>query len=194
VRFVYDNLITLMWLAFLVYWQIMWQITARGAKNTARLEPASSRALRAVLFAVAIVLFSWHTMPVRWLRIHLWPQSYTLYNVAIAMTAAGIAFAVWARVHLGTNWSRSVTVKQNHELITTGPYRLVRHPIYTGLLFGLLGAVAAEGQVQALIALALISWALWRKLRLEEAWMREQFGESYTDYSRRTATLVPFLL
>ncbi len=192
-RLLYDNLISLLWVAFLVYWQIMWQ-RIRGARSTERLEPASSRVLRAALFLVAIVLFSWHTIPVRWLRIGLWPQSYTVYNIGIAMTAAGIAFAVWARVHLGVNWSRSVTLRQNHELITSGPYRLVRHPIYTGLLFGLAGTVLAEGQPRALIALALIAWALWRKLRLEETWMCEQFGESYADYSRRTAALVPGIL
>lgn len=186
----YVNLITLLWVAFFVYWQIM----AARAKATARLEPASSRVLRVVLFGLAIVLFCWHTIPVSWLRIQLWPQSYALYNVGIAMTAAGIAFAVWARVHLAGNWSRSVTVKENHELITSGPYRLVRHPIYTGLLFGLAGAVVAEGQVRSLIALALIAWVLWRKLSLEEAWMREQFGDTYAEYSRRTAALVPGIL
>ena len=192
-RFVYDNLITLLWIAFLVYWQLMWQVMGR-TKSIERLEPASSRLLRALLFAVAIVLFSWHSVPGRWLHIQLWPQSYTLYNFGIVMTAAGIAFAVWARIHLGANWSRSVTVKQNHELITTGPYGLVRHPIYTGLLFGLGGAVVAVGQVRAILALALISWALWRKLRLEETWMREQFGAIYEGYSRRTRALVPFVL
>jgi len=189
-RLLYNNLITLLWIAFFVYWQIM----AARTKTTQRLEPASSRILRVVLFAAAIVLFSWHTVPVRWLRIQLWPQSYALYNAAIAMTVAGIAFAVWARVHLGANWSRSVTVKRDHQLITSGPYRLVRHPIYTGLLFGLLGAVVAEGQVRSLIALALIAWVLWRKLRLEEAWMREEFGDTYAEYSRRTAALVPGIL
>ena len=189
-RIIYDNLITLLWVAFLVYWQIM----AARAKTTARLEPAGSRVLRVVLFAVALVLYSWHTIPVAWLRIQLWPGSYALYNVGIAVTAAGIAFAVWARVHLGTNWSRSVTLKKDHELITTGPYHLVRHPIYTGILFGLMGATIAEGQVRSVIALALIAWSLWRKLSLEEKWMREEFGETYAEYSRHTAALVPGIL
>jgi protein-S-isoprenylcysteine O-methyltransferase Ste14 len=186
----YYNLITLMWVAFLVYWQLM----ARGTKTTQRLEPSSSRILRTVLFLAAILLFLWHSIPVRWLHIRVLPLGYTCYNIGIVLTAAGIAFAVWARVHLGANWSRSVTVKQDHELITTGPYRLVRHPIYTGILLGFLGSTVALGQVRGVIALALVSWALWRKLQLEEAWMREQFGDSYATYSRRTAALVPGLL
>lgn len=189
-RFVYDNLITLLWLGFLIYWQIV----ARGAKATERLEPAASRALRVVLFAAAIVLFSWDRIPVPWLHILLWPQSYTLYNIGIAMTAAGIAFAVWARVHLAGNWSRSVTVKQGHELITSGPYRFVRHPIYTGLIFGFVGAALAEAQVRGVIAFALLLCALWSKLRLEEQWMREHFGNTYAEYSKRTAALVPGIL
>lgn len=190
VYLVYINLITLLWVAFLIYWQIM----ARGAKTTQRLEPLSSRALRVVLFAAAIALFSWPHIPVRWLHIRYLPMSYTCYNIGIALTVAGIAFAVWARVHLGRNWSRSVTVKQDHELITSGPYRFVRHPIYTGLIIGFIGVVVAIGEVRAVIGFAMIFFALWLKLRMEEAWMREQFGDSYTDYSRRTAALLPGIL
>ncbi|HTV81107.1 MAG TPA: isoprenylcysteine carboxylmethyltransferase family protein [Acidobacteriaceae bacterium] len=189
-RLLYDNPITLMWLAFLLYWRIM----ARGARTTQRMEPAGSRILRMILFLGAIVLFLWHSIPVRWLHVRVLPLGYACYNIGIVLTAAGIALAVWARVHLGANWSRSVTVKQDHELITTGPYRLVRHPIYTGILLGILGSAVAPGQVRGLIAIALISWALWRKLRLEESWMREQFGDSYANYSRHTAALVPGLL
>lgn len=190
VYLVYANLITLLWVGFLLYWQIM----ARGVKTTQRLEPAGSRALRVALFAVALTLFWWNRVPVGWLHIRFLPSSYTCYNIGIALTAAGIAFAVWARVHLGANWSRSVTVKQDHELITSGPYRWVRHPIYTGLIVGLSGAVVAIGEVRGLVAFALIVVALLRKLRMEEAWMREQFGEGYAEYSKRTAALVPGIL
>jgi len=105
----------------------------------------------------------------------------------------GLGFAVWAREHLGTNWSRSVTIKQGHELITTGPYAVVRHPIYTGILAGFLGTAIALSQMRGFIAFVLIFFALWLKLRMEEQWMRSQFGETYTTYSRHTAALVPYL-
>src|SRR5208282_2982414 len=110
------------------------------------------------------------------------------------ITVAGLLFAVWARVHLGRNWSRSVTIKQDHELIATGPYAVVRHPIYTGILAGFLGMAIAISQVRGFIVLVLILLALWIKLRMEEQWMRSQFGETYATYARRTAALVPYLL
>ena len=111
-----------------------------------------------------------------------------------AVTVAGFLFAVWAREHLGRNWSRSVTIKQGHELITTGPYAVVRHPIYTGILTGFLGMAIAVSEVRGFIAFAIMFLALWAKFRMEEKWMRSQFGETYAAYSRKTAALVPYLL
>ena len=106
----------------------------------------------------------------------------------------GLLFAVWARVYLGGNWSSEVTIKQDHELITTGPYALVRHPIYTGILGGMLGTAIALSEVRGFIAFALIFLMFWFKLRMEEQWMRSQFGETYANYARKTAALVPYLL
>jgi protein-S-isoprenylcysteine O-methyltransferase Ste14 len=110
------------------------------------------------------------------------------------VTIAGLLFAIWAREHLGRNWSHSVTIKQGHELITTGPYTVVRHPIYTGILTGFLGMAIAISQVRGFIAFVLVCLALWIKLRIEEQWMGSQFGEAYATYAHQTAALVPYLL
>ena len=111
-----------------------------------------------------------------------------------AVTVAGLLFAVWAREHLGRNWSRSVTIKQDHELITTGPYAVVRHPIYTGILAGFLGMAIAISQVRGFLVFVLIFLAFCIKFRMEEQWMRSQFGDAYATYARHTAALVPYLL
>jgi len=87
-----------------------------------------------------------------------------------------------------------VTIKEGHELVTSGPYALVRHPIYTGLLLALLGSTLALGDLRAVLAFALAAGALWHKLRIEERWMRQQFGDAYQAYSRRVAALIPFVL
>jgi len=87
--------------------------------------------------------------------------------------------------------SQAVTLKEGHELITSGPYALVRHPIYMGLLLTVLGCAIARGEWRGLVAFAIVFGELWHKLSLEEKWMREQFGESYTAYSQRVSTLVP---
>ena len=110
------------------------------------------------------------------------------------LTLGGLLFTVWARVHLGRNWSGIITVKQGHELITSGPYRVVRHPIYSGLLLAFMGSALARAKWQGVLAVVLVVWALWRKLRIEERWMRKEFGSRYQEYARCVAALVPFFL
>lgn len=187
---VYDYLFTVMWAAFLVYWQVM----ASGVKATQRLEPVGSRITRVILFCVALVLLWSHSIPVPWLYWHFMPMGFWPFWVGAAITAAGLLFAVWARITLGRNWSRSVTIKEDHELIVRGPYALARHPIYTGILTGFVGSAIAMTEVRGVVALILIGISFWAKLRLEERWMREQFGRSYEAYSKRVAALVPFVL
>lgn len=178
-----------LWVAFLLYWQLM----SLNVKTTKRLEPVSSRMLRVAMFLIAIVLLSWSSIPVAWLHLPIVPNGMWRFYAGLGMTAGGLLFAIWARVHLGKNWSRSVTVKQDHELITSGPYGLVRHPIYTGLLTAFVGTAIAIGEVRALIAIVIVFIALWIKLRLEEQWMKQQFGNIYAVYSSQVAALVPFV-
>src|SRR5512133_1435737 len=106
------------WIAFLVYWRIK----AAGTKTTQRVEPAASGILRALAFLIVIVLLSTTRIPLPWLYRQLWSPGIWPFAVGAATTVVGLLFAVWARHHLSSNWSSSVTVKQGHELITTGPY------------------------------------------------------------------------
>ena len=186
----YEFFFPVVWIVFLVYWQIK----AADAKATQRLEPAGSRIFRVLIFLIAIVLHSIPRIPLPWLYLQLWPSGYWSFWMGAALTVAGLLFAVWAREHLGRNWSRSVTIKRGHELITTGPYAVVRHPIYTGILIGFLGMAIAISQVRGFIVFVLIFLVFWVKLRMEEEWMRSQFGETYATYARQTAALVPYLL
>ncbi|MGA7155708.1 MAG: isoprenylcysteine carboxylmethyltransferase family protein [Acidobacteriaceae bacterium] len=186
------GLFPVMWTAYLVYWQIM----ARNIKAAKRMESAPSRALRAVLLIVGCALMLYPFSRPQWLHWRLLPASAAelSFFIGAAITAAGLAFSVWARVHLGRNWSHSVTIKQDHDLIVTGPYALVRHPIYTGMLTGFLGTAIALAELRGLIAFILVFLALWIKLRLEEQWMREYFGTTYETYSHQVAALVPMIL
>jgi protein-S-isoprenylcysteine O-methyltransferase Ste14 len=186
----YKSFFPVVWIVFVLYWQIK----AADTKATQRLEPAASRILRVLIFLIAISLLSIPRVPLAWLYVQLWPSGYWPFWLGAALTVAGLLFAVWAREHLGRNWSRSVTIKQGHELITTGPYAVVRHPIYTGILTGFLGMAIAISQVRGFIVFVLIFFVFWLKLRMEEKWMRSQFGETYATYARQTAALVPYLL
>src|ERR1700683_1338058 len=131
----YESFFPVVWIFFLLYWQIK----AINTQTPQRLEPAASRILRVFIFLIVIVLLSTTRIPLRWLYFQLWPAGLWPFWLGAAVTILGLLFAVWAREHLGRNWSRSGTIKQDHELITTGPYAVVRHPIYTGILGGFLG-------------------------------------------------------
>jgi protein-S-isoprenylcysteine O-methyltransferase Ste14 len=185
----YKSFFPAVWIAFLIYWQIK----AANTKKTQRLEPAGSRILRALTVLVAIVLLSTTWIPLPWLYRPIWRVGFWPFWLGAALTVGGLLFAVWAREHLGRNWSSSVSIKQDHELITTGPYALVRHPIYTGILAGFLGVAVAISQVRGLVVFVLVFLGFWAKLSMEEQWMRSQFGETYATYVRRTAALVPYL-
>jgi protein-S-isoprenylcysteine O-methyltransferase Ste14 len=94
---------------------------------------------------------------------------------------------------IGRNWSSNVTVKEDHQLMRTGPYALVRHPIFAGLLLGMLGTALQAGEVRGLIGMALATIAWRTKLIMEEQFMTEQFGAEYASYKRDVKALVPFI-
>jgi len=185
---VYRFLFPSMWLSWAVYW--VW--ASRHAKPIERRESIGSRLLHVLPLLLAVGLLWSKRIPVALLNERLFPWAPWEFWIAALITAAGLLFSVWARVYLGRNWSGVVTIKQGHELIDTGPYALVRHPIYTGLLVAFIGSAMALGEWRGLLAV-LIAWAaLWRKLRLEERWMTERFGEQYVAYCQRVPALVPF--
>jgi protein-S-isoprenylcysteine O-methyltransferase Ste14 len=188
-RLFYDWFFPALWVVYILYWQV----AARGAKSNERVEPLVSRIVRAVTFFFAFVLLMSPRLPIPVLyKSYLSETNWTAWFwIGAAVNVLGLGFAIWARVYLGSNWSRSVTIKQGHELITGGPYCLVRHPIYTGLLTGFLGTAIAIGQVRGLVAFVFLFAMLWFKLRLEERWMRLQFGEVYEQYAQRVPALVP---
>ena len=186
---VYRFLIPGLWLAWVAYW--LW--ASRNAKPSERREPIGSRLLHVLPLLLAVGLLWSDRVPVAFLNTKLFPWAPWQFWLGALVTALGLRFTVWARVYLGRNWSGVVTIKQDHELIDTGPYALVRHPIYTGLLVAFVGSAVVRGEWPGVLAV-LIAWAaLWRKLRLEERWMIDRFGERYAAYCKRVPALIPFL-
>lgn len=189
-RYIYDNLFIALWLV----WGIYWLIAARNIKHATRIESPLSRAAHVVPLAIAALLLWWPWRTHDFLFARLLPREPWMFWVGAVITAGGLLFTVWARVHLAGNWSGLVTLKQDHELITSGPYRLVRHPVYTGLLLAFAGTALARDEWSGVVALVIVVAALWRKLRLEEKWLSEQFGELYVRYKQRVAALLPYLI
>jgi protein-S-isoprenylcysteine O-methyltransferase Ste14 len=181
--------IAVMWIAWVGYWVI----AARDVKPVRRQESLGSRLAFAVPIAIGAGMLASGQVPVRWLDDRFLPPSAAVYWSGTLLVAAGLVFMVWARRTLGRNWSGRVTLKENHELIRGGPYRLVRHPIYTGLLLALLGTAIAFAQWRDVIALGLITLAVLRKMRVEERFMAESFPADYARYRAEVPALIPFV-
>jgi len=177
-----------LWLAWIVYWVVR----ALGVKSTRRRESPGSRLSHVVPLLTGVALIMWPRAPWQWLSLRLLPAGVLQVALGLVLLAAGLAFTVWARVYLGRNWSGTVTVKEGHELIRSGPYAWVRHPIYTGLLVALLGSAIACGELRALIGLGMVAGAFIRKLSIEERFMRELFPQQYPSYCAQVPALIPF--
>jgi protein-S-isoprenylcysteine O-methyltransferase Ste14 len=185
---IYRQVIGLLWFA----WAVYWMVSSIRIKAAVRRESTVSRLAHVVPLVVGGVLIGWRDMPWGALNLRLWPHSLLAYGIGLALLIAGLAFAVWARVHLGRNWSGSVTVKEGHELIRSGPYAYVRHPIYTGLITAVLGTAIISGTLRAALGLVIITVSLLRKLRTEEAFMRDTFPGEYQRYCAQVPALLPF--
>ena len=188
----YNIALNILWLVVLAYW--VW--SARAAKQAAAVEPVIRRALMYWLpLAVAMLLLG----PGDWYGHSFLREGFVRHTgiapgIGLAVCMAGAILALWARHVLGSNWSAVVQLKHDHELIERGPYRWIRHPIYTGLLSLFLGNAILVGDWRGLLAVAIVFASFWRKLKLEERWLARHFGESYSRYAARTKALVPGLL
>ena len=178
-----------LWMAWLLYWFL----SAAGTKRTLRSESGGSRISHWLPLMVGIYLVCSPDFPAGWMTRQILPDVPARYLCATLVVALGLAFTVWARVHLGRNWSGSVTQKQGHELVRSGPYAWVRHPIYTGLVFALLGSAIALGEPRGFLGVLLVLGAWVRKLRIEEGFMRELFPAQYERYAAEVPALVPFI-
>lgn len=172
-----------------------WVVSALRLKRVVRTEPlAGLVAHSTLLVAASILLFSdWPREA--WLAIRVLPRAAWIGWLGAVVAVMGALFTVAARTYLGRNWNLRPSVKEDHEVIRSGPYALVRHPIYTGLLLTATGTALASGLVRGLLALPLILLGLWLKSRAEERLLADALGEPYASYRRAVHwALIPFLL
>ena len=169
------------WIVFL----LVWVAGALATKRTKRIQSGASRFRHSLIFALgALLLLFPRKVHVGVLHARFVPRTPAIAALGLALTVAGTAIAIWARVCLGRNWSGRVTIKEGHELVRSGPYRFVRHPIYAGMLLALAGLATGIGEVHALFGVVVMAAGFRVKSRLEEKFMREQFGEQYDQTSR----------
>jgi len=142
---------------------------------------------------VAYVLIVNGALGWNWLNQRVVPAGRTSTAAGYGLLLAGMVFAGWARLFLGGNWSSNVTLKQDHTLVRSGPYRIVRHPIYTGLLVALLGTAIALGELRCFLGVLLSAIAWKIKSISEETLMVQEFGDQYARYREQVKGLVPYL-
>lgn len=180
-------------LASWAVWFLSWIAAAFWSKRTeARPQRGAERGYSLLLYLGFALLIAPS------FRINFGPRLWTPPLVAkwpiAALAPLGFGLAWWARTHLGRDWSWSVTRKENHRLIDTGPYRVVRHPIYTGLLMASVSTALLEAKWPSLVGFALFASGLWLKADLEEGFLSRELGETtYREYAARTGKLLPRL-
>jgi protein-S-isoprenylcysteine O-methyltransferase Ste14 len=183
------QLIALIWVAWLLSWAIGSFFSAKTEKHVRTWD---SRAYRIPILIGAVLLTPW-TARILGER-PLYDVGSTGVYVLAALTLAGTLFTWWARIHLGRFWSNAITRKEGHRVIDTGPYGLVRHPIYTGLIGAMLATGLAVATVSAMLGVFGIAFGLWQKARMEEGFLSAELGaDAYEPYRRRVPMLVPFL-
>lgn len=173
------------------FWAITWFIAAIWSKRASARPGFASELGYRVLTAIGAVIF--FVLPQRVASSQLWATPGAVMWALVGLEAAGFAFCWWARIHLGSLWSSTVTRKEGHRIVDTGPYAIVRHPIYTGIITALIATTLARGTSLAIVGAGLIILGLWMKARLEEQFLRRELGENaYDAYRRRVPMLVPF--
>jgi protein-S-isoprenylcysteine O-methyltransferase Ste14 len=172
-------------------WALSWFAAAMWSRQTAARASFAQEAPYRIITIVGIILLfgliDFRAMP------YGWDVAEGVMWILLALVTAGFLFAWWARLHLGTLWSGTITRKQDHRIVDTGPYALVRHPIYTGLLLSGFATAIARGRWEALIGAFLFALGCWIKARQEERFLSEELGPDYAAYRKRVPMLVPFV-
>lgn len=179
-------------LALWFLWAVSWTLAALWSSRTEARPDIGSQVRYRIPMVIGVVLM---LVPAHRYEgpLRLWHVGWTGAWICVGLEALGILFAGWARIHLGTPWSGNVTRKADHRVVDSGPYGIVRHPIYTGLLLALAATTAAKGTIPAVVGLAALLLGIWMKAKLEERWLSQELGgNAYGDYRRRVPMLLPF--
>jgi protein-S-isoprenylcysteine O-methyltransferase Ste14 len=175
------------WIVFGLYWLV----SALNRKVTKKRESYFQRLLYTLPLLIAFYLLFRSAAHYGLLGMRFVLTGLPSQWVGVALTAAGTGLGIWARWHLGSNWSGIVTLKAGHELIRSGPYRTIRHPIYTGILIALFGTAVTVGEIRGLLAVAVALFSFYIKARREESFLAQEFGPGFVEHQRHTGMFLP---
>jgi len=173
---------------------LVWLVGLISTKRTVRSQPIGPRLFQLAVAALGFTLLSGKWFRYGWLAVRFVPNLAGIAMAGAVIAVIGCAFAIWARIALGSNWSGRVTVKASHELVTSGPYAISRHPIYTGLMLAIAGTALEGGEWRCVLAVAILLFALLFKMSQEERLMMQTFPDAYPAYRQRVKALIPGVL
>ena len=175
-------------------WVVSWIVAGRWSARTVKTTRPGERTLERVLSLAGAIMVISPRAPFGTgeLREILYSPGPVLAWFLVALVACGFAFCWWARIHLGRMWSANITLKEEHRIIDTGPYALVRHPIYSGLLLSAWASAAIHGNSMGFLGAALMTLGFYLKARREEQLLITELGASYESYLHRVPMLFPF--
>jgi len=177
-------LILACWIALAAYWNI----SARSIKSAAEPQDVAARLARMPVWLGFVLFIAAWAHPFGPIAIR---RTFLSDSIGVAICFMGLFVAVWSRKALGAEWSRDVELKQGHKLVESGPYRLMRHPIYTGHLLMGLGTAITSGSLLAFVGLASFAAGFWLKLTQEERLLLRAFPDEYPAYKARVKALIP---
>ena len=179
-----------LWAAAGLYWILSARAAARNPTESE--EPHVHRVLRLIILVVTFALLLSPSLVALGPLVRRFVPNYpAVRDLGVALAGLGVLLMIWARRHLGHYWSDKVEIKMNHQLISTGPYARLRHPIYTGMLLGIAGTALAVGEWRGVAAFLLLLANYVIKARKEERILRQRFGPAFEEYDRRTGFLIP---
>jgi len=171
----------------------VWLLLMFWRKSVKKRETLEERIKHIAPMVIGFWLLFGRAWSVAGLDLRLIPSTQGVLWNGVALTALGVAISIWARLALGSNWSGVVTLKEDHELIRKGPYRWVRHPIYTGILLSFAGTALIEGRLRGWLGFAMVWATFYFKARREENFLRQEFGEGFEEHTRKTGMFLPKL-
>jgi protein-S-isoprenylcysteine O-methyltransferase Ste14 len=178
------------------FWMILaivWLVMAFAIKRAKRRETVTERLQYTLLLLCAFWLLFGRIGNLIWPHFRLLPNIPAIWWSGLILTGVGVAIAIWARVSLGANWSGTVTLKENHELIRQGLYSRIRHPIYTGILVGAIGSGMIQGEIRDLLGFLILLFSFFIKAKREESFLFQEFGTNFTEHQRHTGMFLPKL-
>jgi protein-S-isoprenylcysteine O-methyltransferase Ste14 len=188
------NLIILIpWFVFFIYWgmSVIYDVIRGKTKRTERRQSIIVTIFQNLFLYIAFILIYISSIAPYPLNIRLLPNSSIILVVGFALASAGIGFAIWARYQLGGNWSGTIQLKEHHTLVTTGPYGIVRHPIYSGITLLVIGSAIFAGNISGLLAIVSVAIFSLMRISAENKLMLTAFGKKYNEYSKRVKAYIP---